>query len=95
MSLSDMSLSDYIENYYMTIMNIDKTVSVFSDFINVVKNLENSKSIDNTLLDSYQNMVAYIKKDTNKDINLHFNRMRYHVQLYFSKFENFPILPFF
>ena len=80
-----MSLSDYVENYYVSIMKLDKGNPDVEKFITLVRSFENSKP-DNTFLIGYNEFRDYIRKSTTDYtfINLHFNRMRYHIQSYFN-----------
>jgi hypothetical protein len=80
-------LSDYVENYYIPIMKLDKESKSVKDFIDAIKQLEaRPENIAENLLKAYRDFIDYIRKDL-KDyrfINLHFSRMRYDIQTRFS-----------
>ena len=81
-----MTISDYVRDYYIPLMKIDRNIPEVSSFIECVEFLENNKDRKFDQLEkSYYNLVEYIKKNI-KDftcVNQHFNRLRFHIQCYF------------
>lgn len=80
-------LSDYVENYFIPVMKLDKDAEPVKKFIVTIKILElRPQDVATRLVDTYNELVNYIKKEA-KDymlINSHFNRMKFHIQNQFS-----------
>ena len=66
------SFIDYIEDYYIPVMKLDKTVKPVASFLVAIKE-EGSPRFRET----YIELIDYMKDIDNKDLfNIHFNRMR-------------------
>jgi hypothetical protein len=66
------SFIDYIEDYYIPIMKLDKTVKPVASFLVAIKE-EGSPRFRET----YIELIDYMKDIDSKDLfNIHFNRMR-------------------
>ena len=66
------SFIDYIEDYYIPIMKLDKTAKPVASFLVAIKE-EGSPRFGET----YIELIDYMKDIDSKDLfNIHFNRMR-------------------
>ena len=66
------SFIDYIEDYYIPVMKLDKTVKPVASFLVAIKE-EGSPRFRET----YIELIDYMKDIDSKDLfNIHFNRMR-------------------
>jgi hypothetical protein len=88
-------LYEYIRDYYIPIMKLENT-DVVNTFVETIKRIENTNTIDDSFLEAYTHMVNYIR-DECKDfthVNMHFNRMRFHMSHQFKSLQNLPNLEY-
>jgi hypothetical protein len=78
-----MSLIDFIEDYYLPIMKIDKNIPCIQSLFLAITNGD-KLGVEK----SYYELVQYIKNEVSIDIypviNLYFNRMRYEIYTSFD-----------
>ena len=88
-------LSEHVKDYYLPIMKIENT-DVAKTFVLEIQKIENTNTVDGSFLEAYTHLVDYIRNDM-KDytlINIHFNRMRFHVYHQFKSIPDFPNLEY-
>ena len=88
-------LSEHVRDYYLPIMKIENTDSAKMFAIEIEK-IETTNTVDDSFLEAYTRLVDYIRNDV-KDytiINIHFNRMRFHIYHQFKSIANFPNLEY-
>ena len=74
-----MSLIDYIQDYYLPLMEIDDTIPCIKTLFLAIQDAD-KKGIST----SYTQLIDHIKSNINPEqypkINLHFNRMKFQIQ---------------
>lgn len=66
------SFIDYIEDYYIPVMKLDKTVKPVASFLVAIKEEGTPR-----FRETYIELIDYMKDIDSKDLfNIHFNRMR-------------------
>lgn len=88
-------LSEYVRDYYLPVMKIGNTDAA-KMFVTEIEKIESTNTVDDSFLEAYTHLVDYIKNDIQDYtlINIHFNRMRFHVYHQFKSIPNFPNLEY-